>query len=75
MASKFKKMWGVRYFYIPTGRWYGCRCYPTLSEAVDDFVKLFESEHVGAVRLYEPPNIAYRHYDDFLWEDAKIDHA
>lgn len=62
-------MWGVSYFWMPRGKWNACRRYPTLDEAVDDFIKLFRNNDVGAVRLYEP---GYRPDDDFLWHDEKI---
>lgn len=62
--------YNVRYFYLPCGRWYGARVYTTLDEAVNDFIKLMESETTGAVRLYDDP---YAPDDDYLWGDEKID--
>lgn len=63
------EMWGVRYFYGPTGRWHGSRLYPTADEAVADFIALAGRPDVGAVRLYEP---GYRRDDGYLWHDESM---
>ncbi len=67
--SRLKNHWGVRYFYLPTGRWYAMRIYPTVEKAVADFIKLAEKDEIGAVRLYD--NV-YAKADDFVWGDEKI---
>lgn len=68
--SKYANHWGVRYFYLPTGRWYAMRIYQTAERAVDDFIKLAEQEEIGAVRLYD--NV-YAGADDCVWSFDKID--
>ena len=71
MKTNFNAMWGVRYFYLPTGRWYAMRLYDSMSEAVDDFIKLMQSREIAAVRLYEPRRGRYD-LDEYLWHDEKM---
>lgn len=56
----------LRYFHVPTGRWFGSRCYEQLDLAADDYVELASMGSIGAVEIFAPDQ-------SLLWHDAWVD--